>query len=103
MLYPTIPINQIDNLIDQRQDIYLVDLRNRASFGRCHIKGAVNIPFQELENRLDELPSGQTLYFYCSRGGQSMLACNHLAPLGRDVVNTAGGLAFYRGKYLVRV
>lgn len=102
MSYPTIPINQLDEWISRGQEMFLVDLRNKSSYERGHIKGAVNIPFEDLEDRLTELPRETPIVFYCSRGGQSMLACNHLQPRGWQVVNTAGGTAFYRGKYMVR-
>lgn len=101
MAYPTIPINQLDRFIDQEQEMFLIDLRNKASYDKCHIKGAVNLPFTELEDRFGSLPRDKTLIFYCSRGGQSLLACNHLSAQGWNVVNTAGGTAFYRGKYMV--
>ena len=42
------------------------------------------------------------LVFYCARGGQSMMVCRYLARMGYSVLNVANGIAYYRGKYLVR-
>jgi len=84
----------------------LIDLRSRSAYEYSHLRGAVNIPFDELEEMLCE---GQfwpcqdvPLVLYCARGSQSMLACNHLSARGYPVVNTAGGMAAYRGNWLIR-
>jgi len=93
---------ELEQWIAQGKPMYLVDLRNRESYRRCHLMGAVNIPFDELENRAGELPPDVPVVFYCSRGSKSILACNHLWNQGCEVVNVGCGLAAYRGKYLVR-
>lgn len=98
--YPTVRIDAVDQWIEKNEDMLLVDLRNREEYRQGHLKGAVNIPYGELTARYGELPSDRTLVLYCSRGAQSMRVCNNLARLGYQVVNTAGGLAYYRGKYM---
>lgn len=102
MMYPTITMWELERWIACGKTMYLVDLRNQESFCRCHLMGAVNIPMDELEERLDEFPTGIPIVLYCSRGSKSMLACNHLWDRGYQVVNVGGGLVAYRGKYMVR-
>lgn len=102
MDYPTISLIQLDQLLDEKTEIQLIDLRNSASFQKYHIKGAINIPFRELEYSINKLDPNQRIVLYCSRGGQSMLASNRLSALGYQVINVANGLNNYRGKYLVR-
>lgn len=102
MKFPTISITELEQYMDENRPIEIIDLRNRASFEICHLKGAVNVPYQELEQAQYSLPRNKTLVFYCSRGGQSMMACNILSSRGFQVVNVANGIAFYQGKYLVR-
>ncbi|MCI8983900.1 MAG: rhodanese-like domain-containing protein [Hungatella sp.] len=106
MNYPTISMRELECWICYGRPMELIDLRNRRAFGYSHLMNAVNFPFEELEAMIQEgipLPfsKGLPLVFYCSRGGQSMLVCNHLSVRGYPVVNTAGGLAAYRGGYLV--
>lgn len=101
-MYQTITMRQLENMIDSHKDIFLLDVRNRASYEMCHVKGAVNIPYNELDGELESLPEDRTIVCYCARGGQSMLACNHLSDMGYSVVNAANGLSSYRGKYLVK-
>lgn len=102
MGYQTITMKQLDGMLDRGEEIMLIDLRNRASFARGHIRGAVNIPYEELEETACSLPGNLMLVFYCSRGGQSMLACNHMSAKGYRVLNVANGFCSYRGKYLAR-
>lgn len=102
MTYQTITMRQLEEYLDTGKDMLLIDLRNRASFDCCHLMHAINIPYEELELCLDCLPHDRLLVFYCSRGGQSMLACNHLCVCGYRVLNIANGLSSYRGKYLER-
>ncbi|MCI9360832.1 MAG: rhodanese-like domain-containing protein [Hungatella sp.] len=101
MWYPTITMRELDNWILYGKNMYLVDLRNRDSFERCHLAGARNIPFEELEEHLGDLPVDCPVVFYCSRGSQSMLACNRLCDQGFQVVNAGGGLMAYRGRNLI--
>ena len=101
MYYPIISMRELDYWIGIGRQMYLVDLRGRDAYAKSHLRGAVNIPFDELDERLGELPAGVPLVFYCVRGSQSMLACNHLSDRGYQVVNAAGGLNAYRGQHLV--
>lgn len=99
-MYQTITMRQLEEYLDYGMDMMLLDVRNRASYQKGHLKDAVNIPYEELESSLNRLPKDKIIVCYCTRGGQSMLACNHLSAMGYQVVNTAGGLNSYRGKYL---
>jgi rhodanese-related sulfurtransferase len=84
----------------------LIDLRNRNAYECSHLIGAVNIPYEELEAMVEEgileYQEGIPMVLYCTRGSQSMLACNHMSARGYPVINTAGGLAAYRGHCYTR-
>ena len=43
-----------------------LDVRFASDYKLAHIKGAVNIPLNELENRLKELPTNKRIVTYCS-------------------------------------
>ena len=105
MNYPTISMRELEFWILCGKPMELIDLRDRKSYAYSHLKGAVNIPYEELEDMaeegvLDHCPD-VPMVFYCTRGSQSMLACNHLSARGYPVVNTAGGLAAYLGTSMV--
>jgi rhodanese-related sulfurtransferase/predicted transcriptional regulator len=49
----------------RRRDVVLVDVRPQDEFEAGHIGGAQSIPLDELEQRLDELPSDREVIAYC--------------------------------------
>lgn len=61
-------------------DVTLLDVRPRAEFAAGHIRGARNVPFDELEKRLRELPPGVEIVAYC-RGPYCVFADETVAAL----------------------
>jgi len=56
---------------DDPQSIYLVDVRDPDEFAAGHFKTAVNIPVDQLENKIDSLPADKPIVFVCSTGARS--------------------------------
>ena len=44
----------------------VIDVRDQQSYQKGHIKGALSIPREEIQGRLDELPKDKLLVFYCA-------------------------------------
>lgn len=101
-MYDTIPIQYLDYFLEQGFDGRIVDLRDETSYEYGHIKGAENYPFDDLMDAPSLLSEDVPILFYCSRGSESLLACNRYAGMGYRVINVANGLNLYRGKYLIR-
>lgn len=71
----------------------LLDVRPKREFDAGHLRGAVNIPIDELAGRFDELPRDRRIITYC-RGEYCLFAdeaADILAANGFDVVRLAGG------------
>ena len=92
----------LEELLEQEKDMLLVDMRDRQSYEKGHICGAVHIPGEELMSRLEELPRNRLIVLYCYHGPNSMRAARQLAQLGYEVADVYGGILAYRGKYMVR-
>ncbi len=73
------------------EGVVVIDVREADEYDSGHVPGALFVPLSELEQRVDEVPSGEPVLVICKSGGRSMRACNYLAPLGRHVTNIAGG------------
>jgi len=58
----------------------LLDVRPSPEFDQGHLPGAINIPVEDLEQRLAELPAGQEVVAYC-RGPYCVLSQNAAALL----------------------
>jgi 3-mercaptopyruvate sulfurtransferase SseA len=50
----------------KNDEVFLVDVRNQASFDAGHIPGSKLIPSGEILNHLDELPKDKLIVTYCS-------------------------------------
>lgn len=62
----------------------VVDVRQQADFKRGHLLGALNIPFNRLEDRLTDLGKNQDapVLLYCALGGVSAQAVQALKKHG---------------------
>lgn len=70
----------------------LVDVREPDEFAHGHINGAVNIPLDSLEARLDSL-GNVPVVLYCASGMRSQRACALLRSRhGRDDVHNLGAM-----------
>lgn len=71
----------------------LLDVRPSQEFASGHLRGAINIPIDELAERLDELPRDRQIITYCR--GEYCLFADEAAELlrtkGYDVVRLEGG------------
>ncbi len=98
-MYETIPVNDLDRWLEQGYTGRIVDLRDPESFYRSHLYDAENYPYEELMENPSVLTGEAPVLFYCSRGSESMLACNYYSRQGLEVYNLGGGYRYYRGKY----
>jgi rhodanese-related sulfurtransferase len=70
----------------------ILDVRHPGEFSRGHVKGARNIPVDELRSRLAELPRDKEIYVHCAVGFRAHLAVRILKENGWDKVwNITGG------------
>jgi len=78
-----------------RQGGFLLDVRTVGEFRRGHIHGAVNIPIDEVRDRLRELPRDRLLLVYCLTGIRSYIVCRILMQHGFHARNLSGGYMIY--------
>jgi hypothetical protein len=43
-----------------------VDVRDAGSYASGHVKGAINVPLADIENRLSDLPGDRWIILYCT-------------------------------------
>ena len=77
--------------------ITLVDVRTPDEFALGSLKGAVNIPLDDMRERMQEIPQDKPIYLYCGVGLRGYLASNILLMNGyKEVKNLIGGLKLYK-------
>jgi rhodanese-related sulfurtransferase len=69
-----------------------VDIRDQDEFAVTHIAGAINIPADELDQRLDELSEDCPVVVVCAEGERSAQAAESLRERGYDASSVAGGM-----------
>ncbi len=63
----------------------VLDVRQRAEWLSGHIRGAQNLPIQDLSEHLDELPKGELLV-HCAAGYRASIAASLIDRAGHPVV-----------------
>ncbi|MEM7079576.1 MAG: rhodanese-like domain-containing protein [Pseudomonadota bacterium] len=84
-------------------DAVVVDLRDKQEFEQGHIVGSLNIPYANLESRVNELNKfkEKPLVLACKMGQHSGAAGTALRKAGfENVSRLRGGIAEWRGQSL---
>ena len=66
--------------LDKR--IAIVDVRTPVEYAKLHIEGSINIPYQLLSFRYEELEPYNTLILYCAAGVRSEIAADEIELWG---------------------
>ena len=76
---------------------YLIDVRMPEAFKTQTIPGAVNLPINEIRNRLDEIPKDKKVVLFCNTGYTSYCAVRILEQKGfNNVYSFMGGIELYK-------
>lgn len=88
-----IHFDEIDNLSKAQ---VLLDVRNPEELESLgFIKGAINIPVDQLRQRMDELPKDKEIVIYCQVGLRGNVAYRQLVNAGFKAKNLIGGYKTY--------
>ena len=79
----------------QDKNVQLLDTRSAKEYERGHAPGFINVPLDELRDRLSELDPTRPVYVMCHTGIRSYIASRILIGHGFDVSNFSGGHSFY--------
>ena len=86
----------IRDLIKER-GATVIDVRSSWEYADGHVDGAVNIPLDEITQRVSEIQGMKAPYLlYCRSGNRSGMATSILQQSGVDQVFNGGGLADMR-------
>lgn len=87
------------------QSIYLVDVRDPDEYAAGHFNSAINIPVDDLEQKVKTLPSDKPIVFVCSTGarsGESYYMIQDIRPELKDVFFLEAEVTFNKdGSYKI--
>ncbi|SFM11981.1 rhodanese-like domain-containing protein [Salibacterium qingdaonense] len=81
----------------QRETVKVIDVRSREEVRQGKIPQAVNIPLDELAERMEELDTSEQYVMVCRSGNRSAKAAKYLQKNGYDVKNMTGGMMKWQG------
>lgn len=91
----SINVAALADLMKQKADIKLVDVREDDEFAFCKINEALSCPLSNLEENFKKLNLNkeQKIVLYCHHGRRSLRALMFLQELGyKDLINLEGGI-----------
>lgn len=82
-----VPLAEFEQAIaGQRQNSQILDVRGPEEVVDGMLEGAINIPLDELEGRLEELPADKQILVYCSTGARAEMARTMMVKAGMNAV-----------------
>lgn len=91
-------VNRVDADVFSQQfskaPVLIYDVRKKSEFDSQHIVGATNIPLNELNQHLAQIPKNKPFVLHCAGGYRSMIAASMLKQRGWDkITDLRGGFA----------
>ena len=98
---PQISADDVKRALDRNQDVLILDVRTPEEFAKNRIKGAINLPVDQVENKIQSVipDKNKQIFAYCLRASPRVHAVNAMKKLGyTDVYNLTSGLLAWRAK-----
>jgi glyoxylase-like metal-dependent hydrolase (beta-lactamase superfamily II)/rhodanese-related sulfurtransferase len=96
----TITAQELHALRRQGSGPLLLDVRSPIEFESERIEGALNVPLDALEIRVDEIPESAEVVVVCRTGVRATIAAESLARAGRRARVLDGGVQGWRRAHL---
>lgn len=94
----TVTTKRVQELLESKQSVILIDVRETNEVAAGKIPGVVNIPLGLLEFRMNELDKSKEYIMICRSGGRSGQATRFLENQGYNVTNMDGGMLDWNGE-----
>ena len=90
--YKTIDAKEAKQMMENQENL-VIDVRSKAEYNTGHIKNAISIPLDNIEDVLTRIKDKKTtLLLYCQSGKRALEAANYLANQGYENIYTFGGI-----------
>lgn len=92
--YEQITPAEAKEIMDERDDYVILDVRTQEEYDEAHIDGAILIPDYEITAKAESIlkDKNQLILVYCRSGRRSKLAAEALVKLGYTNVKEFGGI-----------
>jgi rhodanese-related sulfurtransferase len=98
MPYAEVDPAEVKSRLARGESVFLLDVREPSEVDEWAYPIGINIPLGELGDRLDEVPTDETIVVACRSGVRSASAAKALSDAGWNAENLSGGaLAWVEG------
>jgi rhodanese-related sulfurtransferase len=88
----SITVQELHRLMNNKEQIALVDVREKGERVMASIKGSTHVPMMAIPHQLEIFNKNEPIYLLCHSGVRSAQACLYLEQQGFDSVNIIGGI-----------
>lgn len=97
MLEDNYQVTYWNEISETSKDVFILDVRTSGEYELGAISRSINIPLEELRDRLDEIPKNKQIVTYCQQGKKGYFAYKILSQHGyENISNLSGGYGLYR-------
>lgn len=88
------------DMMNNETDYIIIDVRTESEYQQGHIKNAINIPNESIDESVSEILTNkdQLLLVYCRSGNRSKQASEKLSKLGYSNIYEFGGISDFPGE-----
>lgn len=80
----------------ERDGQVVIDVRTPDEYAEAHVPGAIDVPLEQLGQRIGELPEAHPLVLICASGQRSAQGAALLNERGVPAVSVEGGLQAWK-------
>nr|WP_321500316.1 rhodanese-like domain-containing protein [uncultured Dethiosulfovibrio sp.] len=88
-----ISCEQLNQAIEKNCPLYLLDIRKPEDYAEKHIDGAINVPWVEVGDYLDDFPKDEKIIVICYTGQTAGQTVALFRLLGFDACSLKGGMS----------
>lgn len=90
----TLTVKELSEKIQNKEDFFLLDVRNLNEYEICRIEGAVLIPMSNIPTNVKHIPRDKTVVVYCHHGFRSASVIDYLSQNHgfSNLQNLTGGI-----------
>jgi len=100
-LFKTVTPKEAKNLIDNRNDLLLIDVRGQEELGEGYIAGSTLMPLWDIIKGTQRPPKNKPILLICAVGGRSLALGQLMSKNGWDeVYNLKGGISAWKDEKL---
>ena len=86
-----INVADLKKLLQDRDKVEIIDVRQKEEYDIVRIKGSKLIPMEELPERLDEIDWNKNVVFVCRSGSRSKMMA-YIVGAGKEIKNLSYGI-----------